>query len=186
MELPSSSLILKIFLLSLFTITANAKSKPTNGTNNKLVSHICPKTKDPRICSNILKFDLRTRLASSLHDLGEVSLRGAISQAKSSVTVFNQTLTRKDLPMKDKEKYKDCRDNYEIAMKKLVESKTALKKKSYALARKSIEVACDVPTSCEKEIVGTERSIELNRVNKMSDINFDIPFVIVKELELRP
>lgn len=183
MELPSSSLILKISLLSVLTITANAVSKPTNSTNNKLIPLICRKTKNPGTCFNILRFDPKARLASSLHELGELSLEGAISQAKSSVNVFNQSLKRKDLPVKVGEKFKDCRDNYEMAMKKLLESKTAWNKKDYALARKSLEVACHVPPPCEKEIGGAERSIALRKVNKMSDIHFDIPLVIVKEME---
>ncbi|XP_012851092.1 PREDICTED: pectinesterase inhibitor-like [Erythranthe guttata] len=182
MELPFASMfILKIFLLCLLSITTN--SKPTNNNNNKLISDICPKTKNPTLCFDILSLDKKTRLASSLHTLGLGSLGIAIPQANMSVSLFSRAYNKRYISVNEKEKYKGCLGNYTMAGRKLGEAKKGWIVYNYALARKNIKDAHKVPISCQRELVGAPSPIARQRVNEMPDIAFDIPFVIVNELE---
>lgn len=179
MNLPFASFILKIFLLTLLSITINTKYSSTAKPSNKLFDDICPKTKNPESCLRILRFYSKTRLAFTLPSLGLGSLDIAISQAQSSVDLFHKSLMRQTPPLK--KKYENCLDNYKLAMKQLKEAKLMFTKNNFASARKSLENASKVPTYCQKELGATTGAIK--RANMMSNITFDIPFVIVKELE---
>ncbi|XP_012834073.1 PREDICTED: pectinesterase inhibitor-like [Erythranthe guttata] len=177
----ASMFLLKLFLLSLLSITTNAKL--TKPVTNKLLSEICPKTKSPKQCLNILGSYPKTRLASSLHDLGFDSLTLAISRAKKSANVFNGILLKgQDLPQKQKDIYKECRQDYVVAMKSLGEAKTAWNEKKYPLVIKTIDAANQVPISCEKSLVGAP-NVQAKRANEMSSLIFDIARVVAKDME---
>ncbi|XP_012834074.1 PREDICTED: pectinesterase inhibitor-like [Erythranthe guttata] len=122
-------------------------------------------------------------MASSLHGLGFDSLSLAVFRAKTSANVFNSIMLRnKDLQQKQKDIYKACRHNYVVAIKSLGDAKTAWNEKKYSLATKSIEVAQHIPISCEKALVEAP-NFQAKRANEMSDIIFDIPLVVAKEME---
>ncbi|XP_012834072.1 PREDICTED: pectinesterase inhibitor-like [Erythranthe guttata] len=177
----ASMFILKLALLSLLGIATFANNIPTN----KLISDICPKTKNPKKCADILSIGNSTRPAIPLDGLGLTILDVAIFQANLSVDAFNLVIIKiKNLPTKEKEKYQKCGDGYAGAVKKLGDAKTAWIKKNYALARKSIEVANDAPISCEKELKAIPPPlISVTTVNEISHITFEIALVIVKHLE---
>lgn len=105
----------------------------------------------------------------------------ALFQAKSSFDVFNKLLIkRKNLGQK--EKYVYCRNSYELALTQLREVQTFVGIKSdFRSARKILEQVCKVPDSCLKELGAPENDV--SRESVMSDVIFDIAFVVVKELE---
>lgn len=105
----------------------------------------------------------------------------ALFQAKSSLEVFNKLLIkRKNLGQK--EKYVDCRNSYELALTQLREAQTFMEIKSdFRSGRKILEQVCKVPDSCLKELRAPENDV--SRESVMSDVIFDIAFVVVKELE---
>ncbi|KAL7099007.1 hypothetical protein ACP275_09G054800 [Erythranthe tilingii] len=184
MKLPfASMLLLKIFLLSILSITTNGR------INSKLHFEICPKTKNPEKCLEILAANRNTRLASTLHGLGLGSLAMAKVRSRLTAEDFKHSTVQTDLTKvkpKDMAIYKECQQNYEVATKKLRGAYTAWIAKKYPVARNGIEFARKMRIPCEKALAGASQNFdndELKRGDHLTDINTDIALVIANEIE---
>ncbi|KAK4416584.1 hypothetical protein Salat_2483900 [Sesamum alatum] len=182
MRLPfiTSVIVVNMFLPSLLSTQTVAELYIVKAPN-KLFTHICPKTKYPKMCFHILKLSRKTCRASSLRSLAVGSLDIALFQAKTSADMLNILLKRERNRSNRKEHYEDCRDNYKVAVEKIREAKTKFSRNEFALARMCLEVAAKVPVSCQRAF--GDPPAQVTRVNETADALFDIALVVVKELE---
>ncbi|GFQ02064.1 pectinesterase inhibitor [Phtheirospermum japonicum] len=85
-------------------------------TPNNLISEVCNKTRNPSLCSQILKSNRKALEASSPLELGEIAINLSISSAQSTkkTTVMRRFLRTRDRVLKDRYKY--CATNYDSAV----------------------------------------------------------------------
>lgn len=171
MGLSFTSFIVKILTLSLL-ITSYAE--------HKLFSEICPKTNYRDRCYDILQRNRTTKRASSLHSLALSCLGLAGFQARRSVEILNFTLKMRKRIISARETYEDCRDNYKVAVKKILEACDKLKRYDYASARMATEVASKVPISCQRAFGRQPAAVA--KINDSADVHFNIALVSVAEL----
>ncbi|PIM97446.1 hypothetical protein CDL12_30083 [Handroanthus impetiginosus] len=122
------------------------------------------------MCFRILQISRKTCRASSLRSLGEGSLDIARFRAETSAVMLNVSLKAKR-NFFNRENYKDCRDKYKYANKKIIEAISKFRKNCFASARKFLEVAAKVPVSCKKAF-GDRQPAEVRKINETSDALF--------------
>lgn len=110
MEVHYALFLLILSLLSIITFPG-----VTSAPSPDLISQVCAKTKNPRLCLKYLYADMRTHWATSLRQLGEVSLNLSMSSAQAT----KQSITKLRLVTIDKTqkaRLKSCLTNYESAL----------------------------------------------------------------------
>ncbi|XP_011100128.1 pectinesterase inhibitor-like [Sesamum indicum] len=185
MDLPFAPFIIKTLLLSLLNITgftANANYGCAATPTARQFPDICPKTKHPDVCFYFLNRDPRTCRASSLPELGLGALHVAIQTAEHRAFTYNTLAKMIGINRRLKRKYVQCRDNYTLARRLTVQAKNNVQRNEYAEARRRLEVACEVPNSCRKEVGEPAGGKEPNEI---SYAFFEFALVVVKELEVR-
>lgn len=141
------SFILFSFILSLLSsITFPGVSAETS---NDLISDVCRKARNPRLCSQVLRSNRRARKASSPLELWEVSM----DLSKSSAQATKNTIIMLSLRTRDRElreRYKSCVTSYDSAIYYLKIANHYWKGGDFAEVARYTAAALNEPISCRQ------------------------------------
>ncbi|GFP91401.1 pectinesterase inhibitor [Phtheirospermum japonicum] len=144
MELPFALVIRFLLLFSFILISTIAQ------TPNNLIFEICKKTRNPSLCSQILKSNRKAVKAYSPQELGEIAINLSIISAQAiKKTIFTKRFLKTgDKVLKDR--YKHCETNYESAIYYLKSSNYFLKHADISKLARYAAAAVNEPIYCRE------------------------------------
>ncbi|KAI3469237.1 hypothetical protein Pfo_025900 [Paulownia fortunei] len=147
MEMPFA--LFKSFILFSFILSAIMLLRVSAETSNDLISEVCKKTRNPRLCSQVLKSNRRALKASSPLELGEISM----NLSKSSAQATKNMIIMLGLRTRDrelKEQYKSCVMNYDSAIYYLKTANCYLKGGDFVRVGRYTAAAMNEPIYCRQ------------------------------------
>ncbi|PIN24733.1 hypothetical protein CDL12_02524 [Handroanthus impetiginosus] len=184
MKIPFA-LIKPFMLLYLVTIITFPRVIITAKISNDLISEICRKTRNRILCSKLLKSNRRAHKASSLLQLGKISmdLSKSSAQETKNMIIKLHLRTRSD-HRKLKERYKSCLTNYESAIHNLKLSNNYYKSGDFAKAGRYTAAALKETTSCEQNFAESAPA-DLQEENRKMECLCSVVLVICNSLSGR-
>ncbi|PIN00423.1 hypothetical protein CDL12_27071 [Handroanthus impetiginosus] len=143
MKMPFAPFKTFIFFSIILSLLSFLKS------DDLLISEICRKTRNPNLCSQILKSNNRARKASSPVQLGVISMDLSKSTAQATKNMIIM-LRLRTIDREMRARYKSCVMNYESAIYYLKLANYYLKGGDFANAGRYTAAALNEPISCRK------------------------------------